>query len=277
MIAGSLNPIMLGQIAAVGSGLLLDTYTGAAFAWSVSRKLKSDYTGAAYRVKRSSDNTELDIGFLGDEVDTAAAVSFVGSGTGTVTIYDQSGNGRNTTNFYPKIIISGVLQQKNGKPSISYDGAGSSPIPYSILRQTNYFVSCIASRRNTNAQPILGSFSGGSNTGFLLRWESASSFRGGQIDNDIIITIPNFSVDGEKLNIISMGLNSSGRVLRYNNVTGSTTNATQITAGSNDFNIAGGAYSSSLNGQVSEVVGWHSDEAANRSAIESNQIAYYGI
>ena len=42
--------------------LLLDIYTGAAAAYSV-RKLRNAYTGSAIRVRRSSDNTEQDIGF----------------------------------------------------------------------------------------------------------------------------------------------------------------------------------------------------------------------
>jgi hypothetical protein len=41
---------------------LLDTYSGAAVAYSL-RKLSSTYNGSAIRVRRSSDNTEMNIGF----------------------------------------------------------------------------------------------------------------------------------------------------------------------------------------------------------------------
>jgi hypothetical protein len=44
------------------ASLLLDTYTGAAVAYSL-RKLRTNYSGNAIRVRRSSDNTEQDFGF----------------------------------------------------------------------------------------------------------------------------------------------------------------------------------------------------------------------
>jgi len=46
----------------VGFVGLLDTYPDAAAAYSL-RKLRADYSGSAVRVRRSSDNTEQDIGF----------------------------------------------------------------------------------------------------------------------------------------------------------------------------------------------------------------------
>ena len=62
-----------------GSGFtgLLDTYTGAAAAYSV-RKLSSTYSGSALRVRRSSDDTEQDIGFdANGDLDTTALTTFV--------------------------------------------------------------------------------------------------------------------------------------------------------------------------------------------------------
>ena len=44
-----------------GVPLLLDLYPSAAAAYSV-RKLSNGYSGSAIRVRRSSDNTEQDIG-----------------------------------------------------------------------------------------------------------------------------------------------------------------------------------------------------------------------
>jgi hypothetical protein len=58
--------------------LLLDEYTGASFAYS-TRKLKSNYGGSSIRVRRSDDNTELDIGFVNNELDTSSLAEFVKS------------------------------------------------------------------------------------------------------------------------------------------------------------------------------------------------------
>jgi hypothetical protein len=58
-------------------GLLLDKYPNAAVAYSL-RKLRNSYTGAAIRVRRSRDNAEQDINFVGGDLDTQSLLDFVG-------------------------------------------------------------------------------------------------------------------------------------------------------------------------------------------------------
>jgi hypothetical protein len=104
------------------SALLLDTYPGAAAAYSV-RKLRTAYTGSAIRVRRSSDNTEQDIGFVNNVLDTTALTTFVGANNGFVTTwYDQSGNSKNATQAtagaQPKIVNTGVVYTKNSRPTV---------------------------------------------------------------------------------------------------------------------------------------------------------------
>lgn len=100
---------------------LLDSYSGALVACSV-RKLDKDYTGQCMRVRRSSDNTETDIGFtIGGNLDEDALLSFVGSGSGFITTwYDQSGNSNHatqtTSGYQPRIVLSGSTDTVNGKP-----------------------------------------------------------------------------------------------------------------------------------------------------------------
>ena len=112
------------------STILLDTYSGASAAYSL-RKLSSTYTGSAIRVRRSSDNTELNIGFDSDgNLDTVALSVFVGTGNGFVTTwYDQSGNGRDssqtTAASQPSIILSGAINTQNNKPSMYFNGSSS--------------------------------------------------------------------------------------------------------------------------------------------------------
>lgn len=106
---------------------LLDLFPGAAAAYSM-RLLRTLYTGDAIRVQRSSDSTELDIGFLNGGLDVAALLSFVGSSDGlVVTIYDQSGNGRDMDGQtditqVPRIVIAGVLQLSNNMEGAEFDG-----------------------------------------------------------------------------------------------------------------------------------------------------------
>jgi hypothetical protein len=106
------------------ASLLLDLYPNAGAAYSL-RKLRAAYSGSAIRVRRSSDNTEQDIGFdVNGNLDTTALTTFVGAGNGFVTTwYDQSGNTRNATQTTQSsqlfIMQSGVLNTLNSKPIIT--------------------------------------------------------------------------------------------------------------------------------------------------------------
>jgi len=63
-------------------------------------KLRQSYTGYAIRIRRDSDNAELDIGFdVNGYLDTSAIQTFQGGAANTrlVTWYDQSGNGNDIT------------------------------------------------------------------------------------------------------------------------------------------------------------------------------------
>lgn len=114
-----------------GTTLPLDSVTSAFRAYSL-RKLRTAYTGNAIRVRRSSDNSEQDIGFtLDGNLDLQALADFVGTSNGlVVTWYDQSGSGVNATQAtaaqQPAIVIDGVLQVVDNRPAIKYDGADDS-------------------------------------------------------------------------------------------------------------------------------------------------------
>lgn len=55
---------------------LLDLYPSATGAYSVTRKLRGGYGGKAFRVRRTSDNAEQDIGFVGGNVTSASITNF---------------------------------------------------------------------------------------------------------------------------------------------------------------------------------------------------------
>jgi hypothetical protein len=95
------------------------------------RKLTPSATNCI-RVRRSSDNTEQDIGFVANlpssPIDTAALLAFVGAGDGfVVTWYDQSTTGHNFTqstgSLQPQIVSSGSVITLNSVPSISMTAA----------------------------------------------------------------------------------------------------------------------------------------------------------
>ena len=85
----------------------------------------------ACRVRRSSDNAELNIGFTASgDLDAASLLAHVGSGDGFVTTwYDQSGNARNAAQTdstkQPRIVSNGVMNMINGRAALSFDGNDS--------------------------------------------------------------------------------------------------------------------------------------------------------
>jgi hypothetical protein len=90
------------------------------------RKLNPDYTGDCIEIRRASDNTTTNIGFVNDVVDEAAINSFCSGTTGYVrTWYDQSGFGydfEQTTNIHqPYIYQSGSIETLDGFPCIYFN------------------------------------------------------------------------------------------------------------------------------------------------------------
>lgn len=116
-----------------GGTLLLDLYgTNIAAAYSV-RKLSSTYSGAAIRVRRSSDNSEQDIGFdVNGDLDTSSLTTFVGGNNGLIAKwYDQSGNSNDgvqtNSSLQSHIVASGTIRTQGGIPAVVQDATIGNP------------------------------------------------------------------------------------------------------------------------------------------------------
>ena len=97
-------------------------------------KISTSYAGSCLRVRRSSDNAELDIGFVGNVLDTNSIAVHCGAGNGFVAKwYDQSGNARDvsqgTAGAQPQIYSSGVM--------LTNSGNGLARLLFSSSRLTN--------------------------------------------------------------------------------------------------------------------------------------------
>jgi hypothetical protein len=110
-------------------GPLDDYAANLAGAWSVSRRLLSSYSGPLIRVRRSSDNDELDIGTSGitQMLNTAALSAFIGANNGFLSvIYDESGLGRNleqaTASLQRRIVLNGTIDTLGGQPTAKATG-----------------------------------------------------------------------------------------------------------------------------------------------------------
>lgn len=268
-------PVGILTAAATSSfSFLLDLYPSAAAAYSL-RKLRTAYSGSAIRVRRSSDNTDTDIGFVGDALDTTTLLTFVGVGNAKViTWYDQSGNGRNATNPNPSsninfIVRTGVLQVINTKAAIDIPLL---TIPaFTVIGDVSYFML----QRKINIGP-------GINVGSVVGLSLLFSNGG---DNNIYFQRSNGTTgfyigasDTTTGNQILNAFNSAGSMSMYKNNNIYTLNGSASFAIANSQISAIGNASQILStGLGTELIIYTNSQLANRTAINTNINSYYSI
>jgi len=254
------------------------------------RLLRSGYTGNAVRVRRSGDNAEFDFGFLASgELDIASLVAFVIAGGGTqngfVTIwYDQSTAGTNLTQtnpiFQPQIVSSGSIITRAGKPALF--------APTILIKMQ---------RAGLNANPLysFGVYTFGNfvaNTGIFGQWSPQEDFVFGLFGIPSKIYGISNNTSGITTNLDTGATNTLNDVRQLSYILAANNtirrNGTQIGASAAITNVRNGGtfsifsyqFNSSLadvNSAYSELILYTSDQFANVSAIESNQIAYFGL
>jgi hypothetical protein len=130
------------------TGLLAGYTTGLWGAYGL-QKLRDLYTGPCIRVRRSSDNTEQDIGFSGSALDTAALASFVGANDGFIRYwYDQSGNardlGQSTNSKQPQIVDAGTFMNE-----ICFDAVDDDLVTATNATATDRYTTYMAGRERS--------------------------------------------------------------------------------------------------------------------------------
>jgi hypothetical protein len=280
------------------ASLLLDLYPSASAAYSL-RKLRTAYTGSAVRVRRSSDNTEQDIGFVADELDTVSLLAFCGVGDGFVTTwYDQSGNARNveqtTLVNQPKIVSSGSLILENGKVSISYDGTNDTLISSNYNFGTTSYSSFVVSRSgglNSSGRAIytIKTITPSENGYFHLVFRNniSNNFRSYYSSDgaslNFLIQTP-LNVFPTTQNLISNIVPTSGNItFNLNSIQQDSDLAIGQTLNNTIF-LIGNYYAGLIEsenffhqGTISELIIYMSNEQSNRTGIESNINTNYAI
>jgi len=117
---------------------LLDLFPNASAGYSL-RQLRAGHTTGVIRVRRSSDNAELD--FKEKDITDGTLTTWTGSGDGFVTKwYDQSSNGNDavqtTASRQPTIVRSGVLLTNNGKPAINFPTGLRGNLNFNLVSQS---------------------------------------------------------------------------------------------------------------------------------------------
>ena len=273
---------------------LLDGLTGSTGGFSL-RKLKSSYTGNAVQVRRSSDNTTQDIGFVNNQLDVTSLNTFCSGTNGFVSIwYNQSDASNNlvqaTSTNQPKIYdsVNGVELQ-NGNPALSFNGSKHMTVNNNSFASLSTLKNIVVVNKPTSDAVMMligkGYFSASEWTFYTLNASALGlKYRFG-LDGALYF---NNSSTNTILNVYSLyfasfvsntlnGFNSynNGQLYLQDDIT---TNF----SGSTTYNLTLGMSSRYpgqyyFTGTMQEVLLFSSDQTSNRTTIENNINTNYTI
>jgi len=251
---------------------LLDTYTGAAAAYSL-RRLSSSYVGSAVEVYNGSSYADIGFDVFGG-LNTVALAAHCGYNSGYVSKwYSQTGSNDATqtnTARMPKIYdgTTGVVTE-NGKPAVEFDGTSSTmSAPASLTNAVTIFVvyrrdttigNYILDGRNSTRLAVGGVTSGSEFQVYV------SSGLGGLND---ILSQQNLGY------VLANATNSAVALNGGTAITGSSGNAvntSEIWIGSR---LGGSGF---MQGKQQEVIYFDADKSSNRANIEDNINTFYSI
>jgi hypothetical protein len=266
------------------ANLLLDTYSGTQAAFGL-RKLRRSYSGNCVRVRRSSDNTEQDIGFVLEALDTASLLSFVGANSGfVVTWYDQSGNARNlnqsTAGLQPRIVNAGVLETRNTRPSLFFNNGRMQTSAYQVVSSAFdvYALAQVTSDGGFNA--LVTKTESNSPSPFDLY---SSTFFAGRFSpfSAQSITLSTGFVSASGFALWRYGATQGGSLSAHynNNANGSAASTSFITDNGSFLTIGSrNDFATSLIGYVSEAFYYSSElSSTNRNNLSTAINSYYSI
>jgi hypothetical protein len=271
--------------------LNLTAATPSAVAYGL-RRLSSFYTAAALRIRRSSDGEQRDVYFDGTGALSLTSVvsaagggaatattlgSWIGANSGTVAVwYDQSGLGRNafqtTAAAQPRVILNGVIELQNGKPTLIFSGAQS-------FQTTATTTQCVGAGVNTTSNFVFQS----ALTPFNAR--PLSDEAGYQIGLNIgapniytVFTIPAYN--GTSITNTEWANYSIGTFLRNGTLAEVWNNSTNRFSSNTISGTVSGTTTMSIglsfNGKMGELTIFpNALSTAQRTALECNQANYY--
>ena len=282
---------------------ILDLYPNAGAAYSL-RRLRSAYAGDTVRVRRSSDNAELDIGFVLDTgnyvLDSASLATFCAATDGfIVTWYDQSVVGLDVTQgvaaLQPQIVVAGVVNLLNGDPSILWGVSANKKLVSvgNFACATSFSAACVFSTVKRLGQytklfsigtDLIGSgyFYTTLTSGAAQDWLAEDTTFGGKGfgtgANPRIVTLGRKLTDN--IQYVTFGVLSSANAKLFINAT-ETTYRIQAVGNSDAVAqslIIGNATSNvnQLVGNSQEIILYPSDQNVNQLSIRTNQNTFYG-
>lgn len=274
--------------------LLLDSFGNSSGAYSL-RKLRAGYTGNCVEVRRASDNTTSNIGFVDNFLDTATLKTFC-SGTNCFvkTWYDQSTNTRNaeqTTNAsQPQIVSSGALIRQNNNVTVQFASHFLS-LPNAMMTPAHGLF--IAYKDNgTNQGALIGQWASGQanrllfsvnqNCGGSGAADSLDFFINGTLNGSCSNSMGDITISAMQFTLIS-SVAATGtdnwKTYRNNVFNDDATIPSAIYSAVNTSigSVSAGVNSQTLNGFISEIIFYQENKDADRSAINANINTFYSI
>lgn len=262
----------------LGRPLLLDMVSAVpAVAYSL-RKIRSGYLQNCIRVRRSSDNAELDIGFVNGELDITTLLSFAGAGNCYITTwYDQSMNANHalqtTASNQPWIVNSGVLITQEGLPAIEFKIGGQASLNISSISATSDFSHFVVMNRPTAALDLVSL----SNTSSSLPF-TTYLYRNGKtyISNSTSYREHSATPSATTRKIFSQ-FNISSVLSLYENAQSKSFPAAVAGGGASTFNVIGQRQSEFSTGFIQEMIMYSTNVLTDRVTIEDNINQYFQV
>ncbi len=250
------------------------------------RKVNVKYNGAGIKVRRSSDNNTLDIGFLSDgSLDTASLKSFVGSSSGYVSVwYDQAGynNSKNATqgnnSFQPRIVNLGAIERLNGKPALRF--ISSSPTYFNDSLNSNYAgitINLVHAWNSGEASFSTLIATDGAYSGNALHFIRSSSSDQYQYSQPGYPDYGGSAYNAGTVNVVS--INGGGSLAGYvNSVSSFSGNTGNINLSAFKIGVWSNDLTRAYNGWISEIFIFDSKvNGSLRAGLESDQYRYFRI
>ena len=289
------------------SSLPLDVQGSAAAAYSL-RKVKSDYTGPAVRIRRTSDDIDADVAF--DTNDTVSNNSIVtevlsgnqstlqafisGTNAAVATWYDQSGSSKNatqTTDANQPLIASGGSLLTDGVKFSLGTNLKLSGTGLDIFKNTQHAQVFYVIKINDTSTALTGFFEAQNNASqsrFLLRNSNATAGRvslgGRRLDGDSFSSFQSDSGHSNEKVLLTAFVNYSDTdAFIFQNGTQIGSDTSFLTAGATSdtrsTNIAIGRASSNNTAEfdAEELIIFNTDQTNKRRAIEESIATNYGI
>lgn len=274
------------------SSLILDkiSNTNLAGAWGL-RKLRTAYSDNCVQVRNSSTNALAQIGFSGQDLNTTALATHVGSVNGlTSVLYDQSGNNRHfsqsTNASQPRLSVSGTPEVINSKPAIFLDGSDDSLLAASLipnLVNNNAFSLFLVMQKTAATEAsIINQGKTGSYYHYGIRTDATTnSFRWRNNNNDYVFGSNTNTL--AQLQIISV-ISSGGTTEMFRNGTSIGTTANGITAASfvsgDEFSLGktAGSAANFFQGRIATLIIFtRALSTIERQLLEADASTYYAI